>query len=167
MGRNGILVYFAAAIRGDRVVAEDVRMMIQFIQEKGISVLSEHVGAADPVAMFAHRVGKRKDEVTKIDIERQDIAWLDEATHVIAEISGASTGTGREIEHGRVKGELGKTPAKVLCLYRQDREFSASAMIRGMTPDRYPNVMVLSYANLDDALSHILSFLQLQVELPL
>ena len=50
-------------------------------------------------------------------MERQDIEWLDQATHVIAEISGVSTGTGREIEYARTKGVLGKTPAKILCLY--------------------------------------------------
>jgi len=50
--------------------------------------------------------------------------------------------------------------AKVLCLYHKDREFFASPMIRGMTPDRYPNVTVRSYADIAEAKSLIKKFLE-------
>lgn len=156
--RGNILVYFAGAIRGDRVLAPVMREIVAFVQSLGFRVLSEHVAADDPIA--TQKIGQGKGELLAEDIERQDIAWLDEATHVIAEISGASTGTGREIEYARTKGHLGKTPAVVLCLYRQDRESFASPMIRGMTPDRYPNVTVCSYRDLDEAKALIQRFLE-------
>ena len=79
------------------------------------------------------------------------IAWLDQATHLIAEISGASTGVGREIEYARTKSHFGKIPAKILCLYDIKREWYASPMVRGMDPDPYPNISVRSYTDVENA----------------
>src|SRR3989344_6948194 len=97
-------IYFAGAIRGDRVEAENIIALIRYIQELGHEVLTEHIAEKNisDASMKAE------------DIEKRDILWLDSATHVIAEISGASTGTGREIEYARTKGQLGKTPAYIL-----------------------------------------------------
>lgn len=153
------IVYFAGAIRGDRVMAENIKEIIGYIKELGFPVLTEHVGTDDPIATFAEKIGKTKETLTAEDIESQDISWLDSATHVIAEISGASTGTGREIEYARAKGELGKTPARVWCLYRVDREFYASPMIRGMTNDRYSNVRIKPYKDIEEAKTIIQEFL--------
>ena len=153
-------VYFGAAIRGDRVVADTVCELIRFIRDDlGFPVLNEHVGTADPIAAFAAKVGKTKETLTAPDIERQDTAWLDEATHMICEISGASTGTGREVEYARTKGLLGKVPTVVLVLYDLEREFQASPMVRGMTPERYPNVCVRYYTDAAHAKQLIREFL--------
>ncbi len=159
--RSGKIVYFAGAIRGDRAVAGAMREIVEFIKQLNIPVLSEHIVADDPIGTYVKQMGKTKNELTADDIERQDIAWLDQSTHVIAEISGASTGTGREIEYGHMKGKFGKVPAKVLCLYQKDREFFASPMIRGMDSDRYQNVVVRSYASLVEAKAIIKDFLQI------
>src|SRR3989344_3004906 len=116
-------VYFAGAIRGDRCVAETIRSLINYIKtDLGLVVLTEHVGAEKPVEELARKVGKRVEELLAEDIEKQDIEWLDQSSYVIAEISGASTGTGREIEYARTKGNFGKVPARILCLYCVDRE---------------------------------------------
>jgi hypothetical protein len=141
------IVYFAGAIRGDRAMADTIKQTIFYIKELGFPVLTEHVGTDDPIATFAGKVGKTKDTLTAADVEKQDIAWLDQATHVIAEISGASTGTGREIEYARTKGELGMTPAQILCVYHGDREFFASPMVRGMSRKKYPNVRIKKYTD--------------------
>lgn len=154
------IVYFAGAIRGDRAAADAMKAIVQHIKFLGFTVLTEHVVTDDPVAAFAGKAGIAKDALSAVTIERQDIAWLDTATHVIAEISGASTGTGREIEYARTKGALGKIPAKILCLYRTDREFFASPMIRGMTPDRYSNVSVRSYNDTQEAQEIVTEFLR-------
>lgn len=120
------------------------------MKDCGIKVLTEHVGK-----------NLTDKELTAEEIERRDIEWLNQATHIIAEISGASTGTGREIEYARVKHEFGKIPANNLCLYQKDREFYASPMIRGMTPDRYPNIMVKSYDDIDNVKEIIKEFLDI------
>lgn len=153
-------VYFAGAVRGDRVAAETIQALIRFIRDDlDIPVLSEHLEADDPFEELGKKIGKTRSEVTSADIERQDIAWVEQATHVVAEISGASTGTGREIEYARIKGQLGKIPAQILCLYREDREANVSAMITGMTPDRYTNVTIRSYGSLSGVKATIRSFL--------
>jgi len=153
------IVYFAGAIRGDRAVADTMMALIKFIRGLGLPVLTEHVAAEDPIATFAGKIRKTKDTLLTEDVERQDIAWLDQATHVVAEISGASTGTGREIEYARNKERFGKTPTKVLVLYHNEREFFASPMIRGMTADCYPNVAIKSYTTLEDAKIIVRKFL--------
>lgn len=156
------IVYFAGAIRGDRAVANTFREVIKFIQELGFKVLTEHVGTDDPIATLAGKFGKEKKDLTAGDVEKQDIEWLNQATHIIADISGASTGTGREIEYARIKGMLGKVPAQVLCLYRKDREFYTSPMIRGMNRERYPNVLIKSYSNIEEMKPIVRDFLEQQ-----
>lgn len=157
--KNEKIVYFAGAIRGDRTMANTIQETVRYIKGLGFLVLTEHVGTDDPIETFAGKIGKTKESLTAEDIEKQDIQWLDSATHVIAEISGASTGTGREIEYARTKGELGKTPAQILCLYHGDREFYASPMIRGMNRDKYPNVRVEKYKDLGEVKIKIKGFL--------
>ena len=152
-------VYFAGAIRGDRSAGEAMGEMVQFIKSLGFRVLSEHVGAKNPTEVMDATLGRIDADLTAEEIEKRDIAWLDEAPYVIAEVTGASTGTGREIEYARTKENFGKIPAKILCLYRRDREFFASPMIRGMLPDRYSNVSVSAYDTFEDAKKLIEAFL--------
>jgi len=104
MMTNKNIIYFAGAIRGDRSEAESMKELIDWLKSEDLTVLTEHI-ADDTV---------RDKELSAEEIETRDIAWLDQATHVVAEISGASTGTGREIEYARLKDRLGKVPAKIL-----------------------------------------------------
>src|SRR3989344_4812651 len=128
-------VYFAGAIRGDRTLAEVIIKLVNYIKtDLNLQVLTEHVGSEKPIETFAEKIGKSVENLSAEDIEKQDIDWLNQSSHIIAEISGASTGTGREIEYARTKEHFGKTPTKVLCIYNQDREYFASPMIRGMRP---------------------------------
>lgn len=90
------------------------------------------------------------------DIEKRDIAWLDQATHLIAEVTAPSIGTGREIEYARAR------KIKILCVYKKEQEFFTSPMIRGMTQDRYPNVKVRSYESEDELRLIIKSFLSIK-----
>lgn len=48
---------------------------------------------------------------------------------------------------------------KVLCLYREDRKFFASPMVRGMTPDRYPHVSIQVYRDAEEAKRAVGGFL--------
>ncbi len=157
--KNQKIVYFAGAIRGDRIMAKTMKEMVDYIKDLGYQVLTEHVGTDDPIATFAGKIGKTKETLTAEDIENQDISWLNQSTHVVAEISGASTGTGREIEYARTKGELGRVPAIILCLYQVEREFYASPMVRGMDNERYKNVIIKSYKDIADAKGGIEEFL--------
>jgi 2'-deoxynucleoside 5'-phosphate N-hydrolase len=153
-------IFFSAAIRGNRQESEDIIINIgKWLQSEGFIILNEQVINKNPIEFFAKKIGIPFDKLTSKDIERQDIAWLDKAEYVIAEISGASTGTGREIEYARVKEHFGHTPAKILCLYNKKNEFHASPMIRGMTKDKYSNVTIVSYNNIEEAKNAIRDFL--------
>lgn len=152
-------IYFAGAIRGDRIAAENMREIVSFMKSLGHIVLSEHVAQDNPKAVFSGRIGKKEKDVTERDIQLQDVKDVDESTHLVAEVTGVSTGTGIEIGHAEAKVIPGKRPKKILCLYLKEREASVSAMIRGMTKDRYPNVTVASYSTLKEAKEIILEFL--------
>ena len=143
-------------------MADIIKEIVRYVKVLGFPLLTEHVGTDDPIATFAKKIGKTKENLTAEDIENQDIQWLDQATHVIAEISGASTGTGREIEYARTKGRLGKVAAKILCLYQTEREFYASPMIRGMDNKRYPEMTIKSYKDITEAKTIIEKFLRAQ-----
>lgn len=153
-------VYVAGAIRGDRSRAAVIRAFIEHIQSLGFTVLSEHLAAEHPNEALAAVIGVPYKDLTVEQIEKQDINWLDQAAYVIAEVSGASTGTGREVEYARLKHTFGKTPAAILCLYQTSVEENVSAMIRGMTPDRYQNVTVRPYASIEEAKDVIKAFLK-------
>ncbi|MBU2109470.1 nucleoside 2-deoxyribosyltransferase [Patescibacteria group bacterium] len=155
------VIYFAAAIRGNRQRKKEVINLIQWLKRNGVIVLTEHVGEDNPIEVFAQKINKTKNDLTAEDIERRDINWLNQAEYVIAEISGASTGVGREIEYARTKGSFGQKSAQILCLYHQEEEFFASPMIRGMTKDRYKNITISSYKNLGQAKEIIKNFLGL------
>jgi hypothetical protein len=154
------VVYFAGAVRGDRSLVQVMQEIIQFLKDLDLTVLTEYIGTDNPDTSLAGKVGKTREDLTDDDIEKQSMVWLDQATHLVAEVSGASTGTGREIEYARTKEDLGKVPTKVLCLYLKERQPFVSAMVRGMTRDRYPNVFVQAYADLEEAKSIIRKFLE-------
>lgn len=160
MNKDHITVYFAGAIRGDRTHAHIMNELISFIKNSGFNLATEHIGAEDPNKHLAESTKKEKKFLSVEEIESQDISWIDSATHFIAEVTGASTGTGREIEYARNKNYFGKTPAKILCIYLKEKEESVSAMVRGMKKEHYPNVDIMPYNSLDQAKDIVYNFLK-------
>ncbi len=155
---SDIKVYFAGSITGDRSKAGNFKYIISYMQQLGVKVLTEHFGLDNPNMRLAEIINKKYEDLTAEDIERQDTAWIDECTHVVAEISAPSTGTGREVEYARSKHLYGHVPAKVLCLYAADS--NPTKMITGMTPERYPNVTVRGYKDLEDVHDILKDFLK-------
>ena len=152
------VVYFAGSVRGDRCAVKTMKFLIESIQAEGIPVLSEHIIADNPAKALLKKAKEKK--MTEAEtIEHQDMAWLNQANHVIAEVSGASTGTGREIEYARLKEQIGEKPTKILAIYLKRRELLVSAMILGMKSDRYPNVAVRPYETEKEAWGIIKEFL--------
>jgi hypothetical protein len=154
---NQGLVYVSMAIYGDRSALPTMKYCVETIKQLGFIVVDEHVVADNPREALAKKLNMRPEAITDEDIERFDFAWLTQAEFVIAEVSFPSIGGGREIEYGRVKGEIGCPPARVLCLYNAAQ--TVTPMILGMTPDRYPSVMVRSYSSLAEAEKIVQDFL--------
>ncbi|MBJ7449389.1 MAG: glycine cleavage system aminomethyltransferase GcvT [Parachlamydiales bacterium] len=94
------------------------------------------------------------------DLERKELARLDQAAYAILDCTEADAGYGRAIEYARTKGFLGKVPAKVLCLYDNHHEQKLSYMIKGMSEEAYPHVQVSGYENMQTAKSLITQFIE-------
>jgi len=109
-------IYFAGSMRGGRDDQKIYAEIIQFLQDYG-EVLTEHVG--ENISQQGEKILSDKD------IFRTDVAWLKEATVVVAEVTNPSLGVGYEI------GRAESLDKPILCLFRKPSERELSAMIGG------------------------------------
>lgn len=123
-------IYFAGSIRGGR---DDKKLYLEIINLLGKygKVLTEHIGDKTLSAMG-------EDGPTDEYIYDRDMAWLNEADVVVAEVTTPSLGVGYEI--GKMED---KKPT--LCLYREQDGKRISAMIGGNK-----NVKIEKYIVLKD-----------------
>ncbi|XP_004379618.1 2'-deoxynucleoside 5'-phosphate N-hydrolase 1 [Trichechus manatus latirostris] len=118
-GKPGRLaLYFCGSIRGGREDRAMYERIVSRLRRFG-AVLTEHVAAAD--------LGARGEEAAGGDrlIHERDMAWLQQADVVVAEVTQPSLGVGYEL--GRAMA-LNK---RILCLFRPQSGRVLSAMIRG------------------------------------
>lgn len=123
-------IYFAGSIRGGR---DDKELYLEIIRVLGRygTVLTEHIGDRTLSALG-------EDGPTDTFIYERDMAWLNAADVVVAEVSTPSLGVGYEI--GAMEG---KKP--ILCLYRPQEGKRVSAMISGNA-----NFLLKTYTSLAD-----------------
>jgi nucleoside 2-deoxyribosyltransferase len=133
-------IYFAGSIRGGREDATLYLQIIDYLKTFG-QVLTEHVGDQN-------LTDAGDDGPTDKYIHNRDLAWLQAADAVVAEVTTVSMGVGYEI--GR-SVESGK---KVLCLCRPNSGKNLSAMIAGC-----PDLDLVNYSTIDDARRAITAFL--------
>lgn len=125
-GKSGkIKIYFAGSIRGGRDLQPIYQHIILYLQRHGYQVLSEHVGSE------LNASGEQRDSS---EIYQRDIAWINEADVVIADVTVPSLGVGYEVAYAQL---LAKKP--VLCVAQM--EANVSAMIDGS------GVKLLYYTN--------------------
>jgi len=134
-------IYFAGSIRGGRDDIELYLKIINHLQNHG-QVLTEHIGDKKITGLGEHGLADVK-------IFERDMAWLEEADVVIADVSVSSLGVGYEIAKAE---ELGK---RILCLHRIQPEKKLSAMIAG---NKNILTLVKMYKDLDEALKIIDDF---------
>lgn len=120
-------IYFAGSIRGGRSHVDLYARLIEKLRWHG-TVLTEHVGQSDPETAEA--------DLSDREIHDQDLAWLERADAVVAEVSVPSLGVGYEL------GRAVEWGTPTLCLYRPDADHDLSAMVRGS-----PTVTVESYTD--------------------
>ncbi len=136
-------IYFAGSIRGGRDDKELYGKLIQHLGKYG-QVLTEHVGDGN-------LNDSGEDHQPDQWIYKRDMEWVRASDVIVAEVTTPSLGVGYEIGSSEAIGK------KILCLYRSQPNKSLSAMINGN-----PNVQVISYANLEEAIHHIDKFFQSQ-----
>ena len=137
----GMKIYFCGSIAGGRKFVENYREIVNYLQEEGHQVLSDHIVRDD--------IFDWEKKFSPQEIYTRDIEMLDEAKVVIAEVSNPSLGVGYEICHAERRG------VPVLCLY-QDGIF-VSRMITGNTAK---NVRIESYGDLQEMKKIIDDFLK-------
>lgn len=112
-------VYFAGSIRGISVNGQKMynSWIIGGIRELGHKIVSEHVLVKPETDMEAW---------SNENIYSQDIAWIDQAEALVAEICGPSHGVGYEIAYAVFSRKI-----PVLTLYPRHLENKPSAMLLG------------------------------------
>ena len=123
-------IYFTGSIRGGRDDKELYLEIINLLGKYG-KVLTEHIGDKTLSAMG-------EDGPTDEYIYDRDMAWLNEADVVVAEVPTPSLDVGYEI--GKMEDNK-----PVLCFYREQDGKRISAMIGGNK-----NVKIERYRTIDD-----------------
>nr|XP_035979934.1 2'-deoxynucleoside 5'-phosphate N-hydrolase 1 [Halichoerus grypus] len=115
-GRRAL--YFCGSVRGGREDRALYGRIVSRLRRFG-AVLTEHVAAAE--------LGARGEEAAGGDrlIHERDLAWLQEADVVVAEVTQPSLGVGYEL------GRAVALNKRILCLFRPQSGRVLSAMIRG------------------------------------
>uniref|UniRef100_A0A4X2K4P3 2'-deoxynucleoside 5'-phosphate N-hydrolase 1 n=1 Tax=Vombatus ursinus TaxID=29139 RepID=A0A4X2K4P3_VOMUR len=115
-GRRAL--YFCGSIRGGRQDRALYGRIVSRLRRFG-AVLTEHVAAAE--------LGARGEEAAGGDrlIHERDLAWLQQADVVVAEVTQPSLGVGYEL------GRAVALNKRILCLFRPQSGRVLSAMIRG------------------------------------
>ncbi len=133
-------IYFAGSIRAGWDDQEIYHQLIQGLGGHG-TVLTEHVG--DP------ELTQWGDDCPSDQmIYQRDMAWLAEASLMVAEVTMPSLGVGYEI------GRAESRDIPVLCLYREQDGRKLSAMIAGN-----PKVTVAEYSTVEEVLACIDGFI--------
>ncbi len=123
-------IYFACSIRGGRNDAETYAKLVSYINTRA-DVLSE---------IFANnKLTSAGSSGLSKDIYAKDIAWVERADAIIAEVTTPSLGVGYEIAKAE---EWGKP---VLALFRQNDDCTLSAMIDGS-----PCLKIARYSDIND-----------------
>nr|XP_033794494.1 2'-deoxynucleoside 5'-phosphate N-hydrolase 1 isoform X1 [Geotrypetes seraphini] len=113
-------IYFCGSIRGGRADRARYERVILLLRRYG-NVLTEHVAAPEVTEHGEDAAFIRGDKF----IHDRDLAWLNQADVVVAEVTQPSLGVGYELGHAVA---MKKT---VLCLFCSTSGRVLSAMVRG------------------------------------
>jgi len=126
-------IYFAGSIRGDDSKKEIFKHIVSLLKNVGHEVLTEHVAEDN--------IEKTERKNTDDYIYKRDVAWLDDADAIVAEVTGPSFGVGFEVAYAAEKNK------RVYLLYDKSHERSISAMVLG---NSHPNITRVPYSNLGE-----------------
>ena len=133
--------------------------LIRFLKERGHTVLSEHLGEDYPFGAQAKKMGLKEEELTPDLLWYQDVAWIEEADCMIAEVSvPGSDGRGGEIQHFCSREGLGLSLAPLLMIH-EEGEGNPSAAIQSR-PLKNSLFHLKGYKDLEEAKQIILKFLR-------
>jgi nucleoside 2-deoxyribosyltransferase len=131
-------VYFSCSLTGGRGDQPVYAAIVNGLQAQGHTVLTAHLARPDVVDQEA--------SLEPAAVYGRDIAWLDEADAVAAEVSTPSHGVGYEIAYALLSGK------RVMCLAREAAQ--VSKMIAGN-----PRLAFVRYEDPEHAVGQIARFL--------
>ena len=154
-------VFYGAAIQGneDREKRQFIhRGIIQNIKSRGFSVSTEHTTASskeEAASLLTESIGKLPAAgIVRTRFVRSKMIELVESdiSACVFEVSIPSLGTGIEIAHAYLRPRMGLPEVPILALYEKDYwSHNLSSMIRGLSPEDYPNFIIEEYSDLSDA----------------
>ena len=136
-----LTLYFAGAISGGRADVGHYRAIVAALEADGHRVLAGAVASED--------VGAHGESLEAAAIFTRDLAWIEEADVLVAEVSVPSTGVGYEIAAMRYR--FGRP---VICLYRAGHTKRCSAMVAGDA-----GVELIEYEDAEEMLERLRSAL--------
>lgn len=164
----GLKIYYSGTIAGAPESDQEFPIkLVEYMEENGANVLSKHVAYTSDRKLMdeikAEKMGITVEELRSMSIadsvRKQDLTWVDEATHVVALVNAPSHGVGMELQEAILKPRLGLNETPVLCLVHQDVYKKLSGMITGVSPDEAPNFYIRQYGNAEGAKETIHDFL--------
>ena len=132
-------IYFSCSITGGRNDQPIYAAIVNWMLERGHEVLTAHLAKTEALTTEA--------DVLPKTVFKRDIAWVDAAEAVVAEVSTPSHGVGYEIAYAVMMGK------RVLCLARED--VRVSKMITGN-----PGVTLVRYREEGEAVREVEAFLE-------
>lgn len=127
-------VYFSCSLTGGRGDQPTYAAIVAWLGKQGYEVLTAHLAGSG--------VMTAEESLTPEAVFARDIAWLDEAEVVIADVSTPSHGVGYEVAHAVRSGK------RVLCLAKEG--VRVSKMISGN-----PHVVFARYEDAERAIEAV------------
>ncbi len=112
-----LTIYFSGSISGGRADVAQYRRIVAALTAHGFEVLAGAVTA---------EIGHGGEPLDSRFIFERDLAWIDQADVIVAEVSVPSTGVGYEIATARYRRGI-----PVICLYRPAYTARCTAMVSG------------------------------------
>jgi hypothetical protein len=131
-----VRIYFSAAISAGRSYAPVYKKIVEVLNEKGFSVLTEFVADSEVLTMDKH--------VSPAQVYERDVRLVHEADAILAEISHPSTGVGYEIAYALHHNK------PVIAVYLSG--LNVTKMISG---NNHPNLSIYSYESVNELLDRL------------
>jgi len=163
-------VFYGGAIQGAqnrKMRAEVHQRIITKIKNLGYHVATEHTTGttyAEAMKRLEESIGPLpKDELLRRRYVRNKMIEYVESDIIAAvfELSIPSLGTGIEFAHAYLRPRLGLKKIPVLGLYQKEYwPNKLSTMIRGISKDEIPQVMIYDYEDVEDVENYLESFFE-------
>lgn len=130
-------IYFCGSVTGGRQNAELYPVMVGHLKKYG-KVLTEHLADKNLSSLGESNLSPK-------EVHDRDVAWLDSADVVVADVSVPSLGVGYELGRIFERNLKSENKKKMLCLYKKQEGKRLSGMISGC------GVEVREYSDFDEA----------------